>query len=179
MENSRKHAAIETPDDPRGFRGIYVKDARGSDNGASKCHNPHSILSSLRDESFEDFDVWSSSLDRDCRNSSETSQKAIPDNHSVVRSHEKLPLLGVSSQREQPYVGVASTFSSGGRTWSCHYHVPNANLFLHVLLHSTILFALIFFVIAWALFYNCGNPNWDALGIPDVSLSWWFNFLGT
>jgi hypothetical protein len=48
-----------------------------------------------------------------------------------------------------------------------------------ILLNSTMVIAVVSFIIAWILFYYCGNPTFVALHIPDVTLSWWLNFLGT
>jgi hypothetical protein len=48
-----------------------------------------------------------------------------------------------------------------------------------ILLNSTIVIAVVSFIIAWILFYYCGNPTFVALHIPGVTLSWWLNFLGT
>ena len=48
-----------------------------------------------------------------------------------------------------------------------------------ILLKSTIVIAVVSFIIAWILFYYCGNPTFVALHIPGVTLSWWLNFLGT
>jgi hypothetical protein len=49
----------------------------------------------------------------------------------------------------------------------------------YILLNSTIVISVVSFIIAWILFYYCGNPTLVALHIPDVTLSWWLNFLGT
>lgn len=43
---------------------------------------------------------------------------------------------------------------------------------------STVPVALVFFAVAWILYFYCDNPSAELLNIPKATLSWWFNFVG-
>ena len=46
------------------------------------------------------------------------------------------------------------------------------------IMHSTLPLCILFFVIAWILFYYCGNPPPPDILPGSANLSWWFNFTG-
>lgn len=56
--------------------------------------------------------------------------------------------------------------------------VESITFLLRGLFRSTMPIAVVCFAVAWILFHYCNNPSWGALNMPDVSLSWWFNFIG-
>jgi hypothetical protein len=119
--------------------------------------------------------------------------------HRGGRNPEELPLLSEASELLPSDVEAADTTTgtSAGSASStafnsmtglckrcmwmilCWFNPKRITVGLfRILLHSTLWIALILFAMAWVLFYEFGNPSWDAIPVEGVTLSRWCNFIG-
>eukprot|EP00980_Cylindrotheca_fusiformis_P002338 scaffold543_cov119-Cylindrotheca_fusiformis.AAC.5 len=63
------------------------------------------------------------------------------------------------------------------RLLNCLNPITIVKKIFYVVFHSTLIVAIVFFCIAWILFYYVANPELDFLP-GNATLSWWLNFFG-
>ena len=106
----------------------------------------------------------------------------------TLRSSEELPLLSGQDEKGNGSFGAYAQDRKHrirrlqrkkflGRILQCLSPVNMLQWVLETILHSALLIAISFFVIAWFLYYHVGNPRLDFLP-GRATLSWWLNFVG-